>query len=160
MALWQFKFYLVPTERIDDRTEVTIEEFEDDNWWADRQPSNCLDECSHILPPMESWHDDLSCFGTDAGNKIEVWREKSDIRTVQARIDCRDIDAGYVQSVLTLASIWRASLLCHRYQKVLPTDLESLLQRIGSSPNLQFMLDPKKWLPKLADEVARKENDT
>src|SRR5688572_23395535 len=72
MAIWQFKFEVVPSERIADRSEIDASEFDESRWWSHRQPAmDFRQRLATLLPPAKSWHDLLLWFGEEGGGRFD-----------------------------------------------------------------------------------------
>ena len=154
MALWQLKIELIPTERVYGRAQIDDAEFEQADWWSNRQPPpGYRAQLASLLPPTKSWCDRLLWYGQEEKDRIDVWTEYDRVVCVGVRIDCTKENVPFIQGLLNLALDWSCSLVELRYLKVLPASLRGFVSAIAESPSNRFMEDPAHWLPKLAAEV-------
>jgi hypothetical protein len=77
MALWQLKIEVIPTERVRGRTQIDASEFDEAEWWSDRQPpSDYREQLASLLSPTKSWHEQLLWYGANEADRIDVWLEQ------------------------------------------------------------------------------------
>jgi hypothetical protein len=98
-------------------------------------------------------------WGKQDGDLIEVWLEGTKTDSIEARIDCRDLNSLFIRQLFDLTREWGCRLVYDRYRTVLPEDLEGFIRAIWDSPNHKFMEAPAEWLPKLAKEVQEHEGN-
>src|SRR5688500_14478117 len=154
MAIWQFEFEVVPSERIADRSDIDASEFDESRWWSHRQPAmDFRQRLATLLPPAKSWHDLLLWFGDECGDRLDVWLDDDRVESFSVRLDCRKPNVPLIEGLLKLSQEWSCSFIELRYLKVLPMSLKEFVQALLDSPNHRFMEDPAHWLPKLAAEV-------
>jgi hypothetical protein len=158
MALWQLKTYVVPSERVAGRSQIDRADFDEADWWTDRQPPEFRERLASLLPPIKSWHEQLLWFGSEDGDRIDVWLESDRVRSIGVRIDCRKANPLFVRDLLLVVQDWSCSLVELRYLKLLPTTLREFVNAVVGSPSCRFMEDPAHWLPKLAAEVREAED--
>ncbi len=160
MALWQFKIRFVPFGMVGERTSLTERECEEAKWWGSAElPADYQSRLSSILPETGSWHKDLLQYGKQDGDLIEVWLERTKVESVEARIDCRNLNPVFIRQVFDVAQEWGCRLVYDRYRTVLPENLQGFTRAIWDSPNHKFMEAPAEWLPKLAKEVQEHEGN-
>jgi len=114
---------------------------------------------SSILPSTKSWHEHLLQWGKQDGDLVEVWLEGKRVSSVEARIDCRNLNAQFIRRLFDVAHEWECRLVYDRYRTVLPDDLDGFIRAIWDSPNHKFMEAPAEWLPKLAKEVQDRDGN-
>ena len=114
MADWQYQFEIVPRAGLIEQygsvpetlAEYTSEEDAADdpdsdlaNYWASSNRfSEILSSVSELLPIGDSWCADAKMFGKESGNRAELWED-----CVHFRIDLRDPDMEFLQSILQIA---------------------------------------------------------
>ena len=158
MALWQFEFEVVPSERVHHRTEIAESEFDDAGWWSDRQPPNdFVQQLAALLTPTKSWTAKLLWFGEENGDRFDVWMENGLMHSFRVRINCQKPNPSVLDGLLRIASEWSCSFIESRYLKVLPLDRPGFINAIAMSPSNRFMENPTLWLPRLAAEVKERE---
>jgi len=160
MALWQFKTCFVPRDFIGERKSLTEQEYEDGVWHGTLQPpADFQVRLSALLPPRKSWADELLQWGEQDGDLIEVWMEGGMVDDIGARFDCRNLNARFIRQIFDLSHEWGFRLVYQRHLSVMPDVWEDFAKLVCDSPNLKFMQDPAQWLPKLAEETARRDQE-
>jgi hypothetical protein len=160
MALWQFKIWFVPSGFVRSRSSLTKQECDEGAWFNTELPTDYQARLSSILPRTKSWSDQLQQWGKQDGDLIEVWLEGEKVESVEARIDCRNLNAEFIRQVFEIAHEWGFRLVYDRYRTVLPEDFGDFVRAIWESPNHRFMEDPAEWLPRLAKEVEEQEGNS
>lgn len=156
MAIWQLKTQVVPTDFINRRSTLEEEEWQEMTWWSGcNQTEAVCERFRALLPPHKSWHEDLQQWGEQSSNLVEIWYEKGQLESIEVRFDCRNISVDFVSKVLDIVNSIDCVLVYSRDRSVLPNTNPGLLEFINSSPNMQVLVDPGKWLPRLANEVER-----
>jgi hypothetical protein len=103
---------------------------------------------------------ELSQWGQQDSDLIEIWREGQAVESISARIDARELNVPFVKRLLLIAENWNCRLVYSRYRTILPQDYTEFIQALNDSPNFQVIGNPKEWLPRMANEVAQNERDT
>lgn len=156
MAIWQLKTQVVPTDFMNGRSTLEEEEWQEMTWWSGcKQTEAVCERFRTLLPPLKSWHEDLQQWGEQSSNLVAIWYEKGQLESIEVRFDCRNISAVFVSKVLDIVNSIDCVLVYSRGRMVLPTTSPALLEFIDSSPNMQVLIDPGKWLPRLAMEVEQ-----
>lgn len=154
MAIWQFKVEIIPDAVAGQRELIPDDEWEEALWWLNSPPPDeLLEELACLLPSHKSWSDDLSQWGDQQSDLVEVWREGEKVESISARIDTRALNTGFVKALLEIANKWNCRLAYARYRKVLPRDYINLVNALLASQNFKVMRDPELWLPRMAAEV-------
>lgn len=160
MAIWQFKLEVIPSTAIGAREVIPEKEWKDCSWWLDSNvPHEMLEELSGILPPQKSWSIELSQWGQQDSDLIEIWREGQAVESISARIDARELNVPFVKRLLLIAESWNCRLVYSRYRTILPQDYAEFINALNDSPNFQVIDNPNEWLPRMANEVAQNERD-
>lgn len=154
MAIWQFKVELIPDVEVGGREMIPEGEWEMCQWWMKSQPSDdFLGALASLLPSKESWSDDLSQWGHQHSDLVEVWREDHKVESISARVDTRELNVDFLKALLEIAGKWNCRLVYARYRTVLPRKYPELANALLESPNFKVVRDPKLWLPKMAAEA-------
>jgi hypothetical protein len=117
MAIWQFDFWLLPKSGILSRfptipTALSQDEFNDMEAWHGRQPPTGYESTlSEMQPRIQSWHERLGWWGSEEGNRIDVWTESNLVASVNFRIDIAVLDIAFVQGMIHLARAWDCFLM-------------------------------------------------
>lgn len=161
MAVWQFKFSLVPTagvQRIHGADAVVLQAYqispdgpkfldeeENLNYWADLADLQEIAlASSEILPEMESWSGDARMFGNKESNKIEVWNDR-----VNCFIDMRFFSEEFLLRVVDMAKKFDCKFVISGSGVVIYPDLFKVIDQIKLSNAYKFCADPAGYLKSL-----------
>jgi hypothetical protein len=151
MATWQFDLYIVPREKLVEVAGVTAQrisqqQFEQTEWWEGASlPPHYVQVLTTLLPRAESWSPGVEIWGTEDGNRIDVYRSGGAVQEVRFRIDVRAIDVGVLEAVARFADNAGCALLTEEFEVVPPT-LDAMLKEIRNSSAHRFLLDPGAFL--------------
>ena len=160
MAVWQFKFALVPTMGIEYvygkmvpvLTEYQSGKFQvlDDadcpNYWQGNEISpEFISRVEAMLPERESWSNEATMYGDEDGDSIEIWGD--DFRCA---LDLRNFSLSILVAVLDLAKSTHCKLVLHGSGEVIEPDLVEVVQRIKDSNAYAFCLSPEDYLRNLS----------
>ncbi|UTY59638.1 hypothetical protein [Massilia sp. erpn] len=160
MAIWQFKLEVIPSALAGARDVIPEKEWADCSWWLDSNvPHEMLEELSRILPPHESWSIELSQWGLQNSDLIEIWQEGQAIESISARIDARELNLPFVKRLLQIVEKWDCRLVYSRYRTILPQAYAEFIEALNDSPNFKVIGNQEEWLPRMANEVAQNERD-
>lgn len=162
MAIWHFKFGLIPTEgmkRVFGTSDVAVvpewvvrpegprclepEELASlPNYWADpaklRQIAMTV---SSFVPEMKSWSDEARMFGANEDERIEVWDDD-----VRCRINLREVDFELLDRLLALARRFDCKIVVEGTGAVSAADIASLAPHVEASNGYRFCCDPVGFL--------------
>jgi hypothetical protein len=162
MAIWQFTFYLVPHETVEQLhgpNAITLAAFrgvdletydenaERPNYWAGRSPRSYAEAVEALLPPRKSWSPDALMFGDDEGDGIELWDD--DIRI---RLDIRQFNEPLAHAIVSLAAANDLKLVMNGTGRLIPPAYDKLTREIAQSRALRFVLDPGGTLDMIGRE--------
>ncbi len=160
MAIWQFKIEIIPDVAVAERQVIPQQEWDEQLWWSELQPSQeFLAELSTLLPPHKSWSTDLSQWGLQDSDLIEVWHESGKVESISARIDTSEVNFHFIKQLLDLAAQWQCRIVYARYRTVQPRAHTEFLESFFASPSYKVISNPDEWLPKMAQEVANEEKN-
>jgi len=156
MALWQYDFTLIPEfgliehygivpDRIDDYFYDSDQPESNDspNYWTQfDSEASFADDARSLLGILDSWTGEALTFGTEDGNKIEIWKEGD----VNCRLDIRSPDLEVLETILRTTRKNRCLVLSHHSHRVLKPEMCVLLEDIRSSSAYRFCKDPKGLL--------------
>lgn len=157
MAIWQFKFSLVPfsgMEKVYGRRPTHLPEYgagdfsfsgedsEHPDYWQGRDPGSIAEgRISHILPVMDSWSRDAVMYGDSEGDCIEVWGDE-----VNCALDMRNFSLKILSDILQIANDSGCALVVHGDGVVIPPDMNVVLGAIKSSGAYAFCISPVDFL--------------
>lgn len=147
MATWQFDLHLVPSGNliaaVGASTErITEDQFDQIAWWNGVELPNTLEYALNtILPPAEAWAAGIEAWGAEDGNRLEIYRVRGEVDEVRVRIDVRQLDLGFIEGVVRIASSIGCIFLTEELEVVKP-DALSLLTEIRNSSAHRFLINP------------------
>src|SRR3954451_3483077 len=114
MAIWQFKFDLLPESgfkrlhggllpnlsfaRSPAGPRLVREAQEEVNYWAGSDPFSLIPDIQTLLPERKSWSEDARMFGNEEGDAVEVWAD-----LVFCAADMRAISKEFLDGILETA---------------------------------------------------------
>ena len=149
MATWQADFFLVPRVALPVGGQLTGEHARDTEWWAGIElPANYRGQLSAFALPAPSWSKDVEVFGVEEGNRIDVWRERSEVSNILVRLDVRAFDPKFIAGVLQFAKS-TAAVLVRADGLVVEPEEARLFQALEGSPAFRFVTDPAAFFRRL-----------
>ena len=131
-------------ERID--SLFTDSEEERPAYWSDfTEIERIENEASILLGKLKSWSEEARMFGTEDGNKIEIWDDE-----ISCRFDLRTPDMEVLESIMRLAKQSNCYILSNHSHRVIEPDLKEVCLDIKESSAYKFCKDPKGYLRSLA----------
>jgi hypothetical protein len=164
MASWQFDMHVLPRDGVVNvyhaiPTEISLEDSVLDRCWERVQPpTNLADQFSKILPSTTSWHPQISRWGDEEGNRIDVVRQENSVTDVFVRIDVRDVSIIFVTELLRIArkNSW---LIYSADGRLISPSLKKILKAIQDSAAYRFVQDPRRFLDSLRDAESSNPDD-
>lgn len=158
MAIWHFKFYLVPASgivRLHGADVKVLDEyrsapgrpvFDEDavfpNYWDNptvlRQIALVV---SGLLPEMHSWSDKARMFGDDDAHRVEVWPDD-----VACRVNMRDFPYELMDRLLALAKKFDCEIAIGGSGAVVEPTMAALSPHIEASDAYKFCVSPIDFL--------------
>ena len=157
MAIWQFKALLLPTRWADANAAGIIHYLGEDGWELEvawRESATCTSPESIIdqfMPRSNSCDVDLTTWGDDEHDDIQLLREDGEIVLLQIRIDARRDHAAMLQHTVSIARQLDCSLLLMEEATVIEPLVEELASRMADSTAARYAEDPvgtlTNWSP-------------
>lgn len=161
MAVWQFKFSLVPVDgmrRVHEGDVAILQAHQttpdgpkviDDtdivNYWDSPMTLQQVAlDVSRILPEMKSWSQDARMFGQGDSNKIEVWDDD-----VACFVDMRYFSEEFLRKVIDIANKFKCKLSIHGSGVVIEPDMATIINQIVDSNAYKFCVNPRDYLRKI-----------
>ena len=158
MAIWQFDIAVVPISALAAdpnlfANSVTPDGIETASWWADFSEEPLLDnELGEILPKSDSWHDNLSVWGDEDGDRIDLFREKGVLESLSIRIDARGGSPDFLEAICSLATLRECKFYGYESASLIePTPL-CLRTAIRDSGASKFVTNPRRYLTEIAEK--------
>jgi hypothetical protein len=112
MAVWQVQFAIVPRLALTSKQRVPLTQLMDNDWWsAANLPPGYTQKIAAIVPFGESLTPEHQMWGTEDGNRVDVWSEDGRATRMTAHVDVRRLDATFGAMVLQFARIADAVLI-------------------------------------------------
>ena len=158
MALWQFRFSLVPEAGIilkhgkvpsvlesflpadPDDLDTTADASPQLAYWGDINPST-ISSVHSLLPPMDSWLEDARMFGYRHGHQIEAWSHD-----LICKFDARDPDTAILDQYVSLARELDCRIVLHETGQVLKADVAVIHLALRESRAARFLRNPHSTL--------------
>lgn len=161
MAVWQFTITFVPQDWLDAGGDVHAL-FADEGgfdataaWWSYRHAQ--LEEVlgSAALSRGKSYHSDLTVWGTEPTDDIQLWRRKGKVHSITVRFDLRQPNMALFQQVIHIARELRLAIVTLETGSVVPLDVLRLLRAAAESRAAHFVLDPASFLSQMESANTR-----
>ena len=155
MAVYQTNIQLIPREWAKQAGFSPDALYDEDGFdtapaWSGRSLPHDIDAMlARILPPAKSWDHDLSCWGSDKGSDIHVWRENGQIQSVGFRIDLRQEPSRLVSEISSLAVALACVLFVPGQRTIIEPGADTLKQLLLRSDAAMFIRDPAGFLRSL-----------
>ena len=123
----------------------------DQNWWSgERLPSGYSHQLAALAPAGTAGGPELQTWGSEDGNRIDVWSESGKPVRMSARIDVRRLDAKFGAMLLQFARVADAVLM-RRDGLVVEPLVGALGAALRSSEAWQYANDPAGFLASYSD---------
>src|SRR4051812_20593786 len=112
MAVWQVEFAIVPRRALATRPSVPLPKLMETDWWSsERLPAGYAQQLAAIAAPGSSPAAERQSWGTEDGNRVEVWFANGQATRMTARVDVRRLDAKFGAMLLQFARVADAVLI-------------------------------------------------
>jgi len=155
MAVWYFKFALVPDEGIVSVCGKMVGRLPEysgkggaeeilggfPNYWLGIGNIESLAGISRLLPEIESWTSEARMFGYEDGDRVEFWEDD-----VLCYLDLRRLSLSLLEVVTGLAAYFDCSLVLFGSGEVVEPELPLVVEKIKESNAFAFCVDPASFL--------------
>ena len=164
MAVWQFKFSLVPTEGVVRHhgslpsvlveyraNEVGVEprildESEMPNYWEGIDwREHMISRVSQLLAPMNLLGTELLAFGEREGNKVDIWEDD-----IYCFIDARNVNLKLIELLMQIGIELHCKVVLIESGMLVDPDTSVVLDALRRSTAYDFASDPQRFLRRLA----------
>jgi hypothetical protein len=151
MAAWQVDFYIIPRRALLSRGTLDSSDLAATPWWV-----------THVLPPdyqrrlgavasvAPSSHANVQTWGSEDGNRVDVWSEDNRVSAIMARVDVRRLDSKFGAALLQFVRTADAVLVRSDGLVVEPT-IAAYAGALRNSAAWKFANDPAAQVSKYAD---------
>jgi hypothetical protein len=157
MAVWQFKFTLVPTEGIV-KTHGQVPDYlpqfaavapdacHDDemvwpNYWEGVDKSAFHALARSVLPVADSWSTEATMYGHSKRDDIQVWDDSVDVR-----LDCSNLNVKLLESIVAIADDCGCYIVLCESGRVIAPVSEQVIDALKASSAARFVKDPNAFL--------------
>jgi len=110
--VWQVEFAIVPRRALAAQAHVPLQRVIDTNWWsAELAPAGYTQQLGAVAAPGRSSDAEHQTWGSDDGNRVDVWSEGGKPTRMTACVDVRRLDAKFAAMLLQFARIANAVLV-------------------------------------------------
>ncbi|WP_107854885.1 hypothetical protein [Neisseria elongata] len=144
MAIWNFRYYLIPSTAIKDTfatdKDILLNEYRSNNfpnYNAYREFKNYFinnevlssitNEAKKNLIPKEFWDKNATMFSDNNGNSITIWTDD-----IECELDLRFNYAGFVQQTIDWAIKYNCLLVIEKTGNVIFPDINNLAFEINN----------------------------
>lgn len=157
MAVWQFKFTLIPISgiirlhgaMIDVLPEFAArapdapfdEDIDYSNYWEgiDMTPMRAM--ARSILPDAESWSDEATMYGDSTTDDIQIWDDSVDVR-----LNCGNLNLSLLNAVVAAARASNCCLALSEGGRTMSPEPQLLVSAIHASAAYKFVQNPRAFL--------------
>lgn len=118
-------------------------------WWSFHHPQLEALLGSTGLSKGKSHHSDLTAWGTERTDEIQLWRRKGKVHSLTVRFDLRQPNMTLFQQVVRIAQELRLAIVTLETMSVVPLDVLRLLRAAAESRAAHFVLDPASFLSQM-----------
>jgi len=142
MALWQYTFYILPKESVQNLSSdfqfiKDDDGFDDAYYWKHQQiDKSFFNDITNVLPKGRSWSKNIDLYGNQESNCVEVLSKMNQIISVSMRID---FTSNYENILMQLIEFFISNglLIIDEELNLLPNNLLTIQERINSSPQYE-----------------------
>lgn len=153
MAIWQFKFFIIPKKNLlKEHEEIPnyLEEYKPrhytDEYCEDQEFINYwngvdMPDNEFNLIQIESWDDEAKMYGEKDGNKIEIWKDE-----FICFIDARKPNFKLLNSLIIIAKSLKCMIVLGESGKLIKPDIIDIRKYFNNSTANKFVLNQENTL--------------
>ena len=146
MAPWQVEFAFVPRRALASKPRVNPPQVMDADWWRmERLPAGYAQQIAAIAPTGSSSTAERQTWGSEDGNRIDIWSENGRATRMTAHVDVRRLDARFGAMLLQFAKVADA-VLVRRDGLVVEPLVGAFGAALRSSTAWQYASDPAAFI--------------
>lgn len=153
MAVWQVEFEIVPHRVLGTPPgRLAPDALANTRWWSGAPlPADYRARLDGIAPRGAATDPELETWGSQDGNRVDVWSEDGVVQNIRARVDVRRLDARFGAALLVLVRDLRAALVRRDGVVVQPT-IGAFGAALRGTAAWSHANDPAAWLAAQADD--------
>lgn len=157
MAIYQFVIELIPNLWVKENGNSAVDllcssaDAYDTSiaWESNFQPESFEHILSDILPLKKSWHEDLTIWGNEEFNDIQIWKKNGSVESIKIRLDLRSNNDDLKIKIINLSKILNCDFFIPSVKKIIKPNIEYLNEIIASSNSAKFVNSPGKFFDEL-----------
>ena len=152
MAVWQVDFHVVPRRALPATSQALVRAVADaTDWWASAPfPPDYAARLAVVAAPARSWSDELESWGSEDGNRVDIWSEGGRVHRVMARVDVRRLDSKFGAALIHFVRSAGAVLVRADGLLVEPI-INAYVGALRGSEAWRFASDPMTFLASHSD---------
>ena len=151
MAAWQVDFYIIPRRALVSHGALDSSDLDGTPWWATHGlPTGYQKRLSAVASAGQSWSADLQTWGSQDGNRVDVWSEDGRVSAVMARVDVRRLDSRFGAALLHFVRTAQA-VLVRSDGLVVEPQIATYTTALRSSEAWKFASDPAAFFGRYSD---------
>ena len=153
MAVWQVDFHVVPRRALPATSQALARAVADDtDWWAGNAfPADYAARLAAVASARRSWSDELETWGSEDGNRVDVWSEGGRVQRAMARVDVRRLDSKFGAALIHFVRSAGAVLVRADGLLVEPI-INAYVGALRGSEAWRFASDPMTFLASHPDD--------
>jgi hypothetical protein len=161
MATWQFDLHLLPRSKIIGRyacvpARLSETEFYTMDWWSGViLPIDYESLLGPFLPRYTSWSKDISCWGAEGSDLIEIFFDNQAPEEIFIRIDARKLDIRLLEKISDFARLCDCLLFLDESGKLIEPDSSGLYQEIEKSSAYKFVTNLVGFLDEYSKQLEK-----
>ena len=156
MAIWQCAIGLIPQEWTKQTGNGPEMLYDGEGYidmspaWKRYQPSaDLIDMITQVLPPENSWSDEITIWGDPAKTDIQLSCQGDIVESVMVRIDTRDDILHTCSKIVELASRLSCCFFLPAARSIVMADVAALRHAVLSSSAARFAEAPREFIEHL-----------
>ena len=151
MAAWQVDFYIIPRRALLSRGALDSSDLAATPWWATHAlPPDYQRRLGAVASAAPSSRTDVQTWGSEDGNRVDVWSEDDRVNAIMARVDVRRLDSKFGAALLQFVRVADAVLVRKDGLVVEPT-IAAYAAALRNSVAWKFANDPAAQVRKYSD---------
>jgi hypothetical protein len=160
VAVWQFTIAFLPQDWLDAGGDVhaLFEDqggFDSSPAWGSYRHAQLEEILGTALSRGKSWQTQLTVWGTQQADDIQLWRRSGKVHSLTVRFDLRHPNMALFQQVIHIAQELRLAIVALDTRSVVPLDVLRLLRAAAESQAAHFVLDPASFLSQMESANSR-----
>ena len=151
MAAWQVTFYLVPRQALVSHGALNALDLDGKAWWTiHRLPADYQKRLGTLAAAGASATAGLETWGSQDGNRVDVWSADGRVSAVMANVDVRRLDSRFGAALLHFVQSTKA-VLVRSDGLVVEPQISSYTAALRTSDAWKFASDPAAHFGRYAD---------